>query len=65
MKYQAATDQGGMLFVKTRTKILLYLLLFAVIDTVIPVPITAIVLISVLFNKPEWFKNLVSEIYST
>lgn len=50
---------------KTRTKILLYLLLFAVIDTVIPVPITAIVLISVLFNKPEWFKNLVSEIYST
>ncbi len=50
---------------KTRTKILIYLIIFALVDLVIPVPITAILLIYVLFEKPDWFKELVSEIYSS
>ena len=48
---------------KTNSKILIYLILFAIIDTIIPVPITAIMLIYVLYEKPDWFKNLVTRIY--
>ena len=48
---------------KTNRKILIYLIVFAVVDTVIPVPLTALVLIYVLFEKPDWFENLVKQIY--
>jgi len=50
---------------KTSRKILIYLILFAVIDTVIPVPITAIILIYVLLEKPDWFEKLVGQIYQS
>jgi hypothetical protein len=50
---------------KTRTRVLLYLIIFALVDVVIPVPITALLLIYVLFEKPDWFRDLVSEIYSS
>ncbi len=33
------------------------------VDTVIPIPITAMVLIMVLFQKPKWFKDWVDRIY--
>jgi hypothetical protein len=49
---------------KTSNKILIYLIIFAIIDTAIPIPITAILLIYVLTEKPAWFKNLVTRIYS-
>ena len=49
---------------KTKSKVLLYLIVLALIDTVIPVPITGIILIYVLYEKPAWFKGLVSEIYN-
>jgi hypothetical protein len=48
-----------------KTKILICLLVFAVIDTVIPVPLTAILLIYVLLEKPAWFQKLVHEIYGS
>jgi hypothetical protein len=48
---------------KTSKKLLIYLILFALIDTVIPVPITALILIYVLLEKPAWFENLVEQIY--
>ena len=47
-----------------KTKILIYLILLAVIDAVIPIPFTTILLIYVLFEKPAWFSNLVKQIYS-
>jgi hypothetical protein len=47
----------------TRTQILVYLALFAIFDAFIPIPITAMVLIMVLFQKPRWFKDWVDEIY--
>jgi hypothetical protein len=50
---------------KTSRKIMICLILFAIIDTVIPVPITAIILIYVLLEKPDWFNNLVRQIYQT
>ncbi len=48
---------------KTKRKILTYLILFAIIDTVIPVPITTILLIYILLEKPDWFEKLVEDIY--
>jgi hypothetical protein len=48
---------------KPKTKILTILLGFALVDTVIPIPLTAILLIYVLWEKPPWFRNLVNEIY--
>lgn len=47
----------------TRNQILIYLFLLAIIDVVIPIPITAMVLIMVLFQKPDWFKEWVDQIY--
>ncbi|MEJ2168995.1 MAG: hypothetical protein P8X90_26050 [Desulfobacterales bacterium] len=49
---------------KTTHRILIYLIIFAIIDTVIPIPLTALLLIYVLTEKPEWFKNLVTRIYN-
>lgn len=46
-----------------KTQILIYLALLAVIDAVIPIPITAMGLIMVLFQKPRWFKEWVEKIY--
>ena len=49
----------------TSRKILIYLILFAIFDTVIPVPVTAIILIYVVLEKPDWFEKLVGEIYQS
>jgi len=49
---------------KLSTKILLYLTILAILDMIIPVPFTALLLIYVLLEKPPWFKQLVSDIYS-
>ena len=46
-----------------KTQMLIYLALLAVIDAVIPIPITAMGLIMVLFQKPRWFKAWVEKIY--
>jgi hypothetical protein len=49
---------------KTTSRTLIYLIIFAIIDTIIPIPLTALLLIYVLTEKPEWFKSLVSRIYN-
>ena len=46
-----------------KTQILINLIVLAIIDTVIPIPITDMVLIAVLFQKPKWFKDWVDQIY--
>jgi hypothetical protein len=48
---------------KTTTKILIYLVVLAFLDAVIPVPIAALMLIYVLYQKPAWFKDLFNEVY--
>ena len=47
----------------TKTQILIWLALLAVLDAVIPIPIVAMILIMVLFQKPHWFKEWVEEVY--
>ena len=48
---------------KQRNRILLFLIILAVIDMVIPIPFTTILLIYVLVEKPFWFRELVEEVY--
>ena len=48
----------------TKTKTMIYLSILALLDMIIPIPFTALVLIYVVLEKPAWFENLVSEIYS-
>jgi len=50
---------------KTNTKIILYVSILALMDTIIPIPFTALLLLYVIFEKPAWFKNIVIEIYNT
>ena len=47
----------------TKNQVLIYVLVLAVFDTIIPIPITALVLIHVLYQKPRWFRECVEEIY--
>jgi hypothetical protein len=56
------TRERGM---STRTQILIYILVLAVFDTIIPIPITALVLIHVLYQKPPWFREWVKDIYGS
>ena len=47
-----------------KNKLLISLVLLALVDTLIPVPIMTLILIYVLFEHPPWFKKYVDEIYS-
>lgn len=46
-----------------KTQLLIYLILIGVLDVVIPIPITGLLMIYVLFQKPAWFKQWVEDIY--
>jgi len=48
---------------KSNTQLLISLIGLAVIDTVVPVPITALILMYVWSQKPPWFKDLVARVY--
>ena len=48
---------------KTENKILIYLAMLALFDTVIPIPITAIILFYVVTEKPAWFSRLYQQIF--
>ena len=49
--------------VSLKSQILINLIVLAVIDTIVPIPITAMVLIMVLFQKPKWFRDWVDKMY--
>jgi hypothetical protein len=46
-----------------RTKCIITLILLAMVDTVIPFPITGAILLYVLLQRPPWFKTVVADIY--
>jgi hypothetical protein len=46
-----------------KTQILIYLLVLALVDTVIPIPITALTGLYILYQKPKWFKAWVDEVF--
>ena len=48
---------------RTETKLLIYLLLLALVDMLIPIPFTAILLVYVLLEKPKWFEDIYKHVY--
>jgi hypothetical protein len=53
----------GRIDLSIQTQVVICLALMAIIDALIPIPITAMALIMVLFQKPKWFKDWVEQIY--
>lgn len=51
--------------VKAKTQILIYLIGLGLADALIPIPITAMLLIMVLYQRPQWFREFVREIYGS
>ena len=49
----------------TKTKLLIYISILALLDMIIPIPFTALILIYVILDKPVWFENYVNEIYNS
>jgi hypothetical protein len=48
-----------------KTKVLLTLIGLGIVDVVIPVPILAILLITVVLQRPAWFTDMVRDIYDS
>ncbi len=46
-------------------KCLAYLLLFSLVDVVIPVPILGGLLVFVVLARPVWFREMVEDLYGT
>ncbi len=46
-----------------KTKILITLISLGIVDAVIPIPILALILISVVLQRPPWFTNMMRDIY--
>jgi uncharacterized protein (DUF697 family) len=47
-----------------RNQCILGLILFAIVDAIIPIPFAEIILLYVLVKKPDWFREMVDRIYS-
>ena len=47
----------------TKTKALIALGILAVVDTVIPVPVTALMAIYVILQRPPWATDLIRDVY--
>ena len=49
---------------KPRSKILVYISLLILIDTIpLPLPVTALVLLYVVLQRPTWFSDMVRQVY--
>lgn len=47
----------------TKTKALIALGILAVIDTVVPVPVTALIVIYAILQRPPWVADLIHDVY--
>lgn len=45
------------------TQLLIYVILLLLVDTVIPLPITAVILLYVILQRPAWFAQLYHQVY--
>lgn len=50
---------------KTSNRYLIYLVIIAIFDAVIPIPFMALTLIYVILETPAWFKKIVDEVYTS
>ena len=47
-----------------RNQCILGLILFAVIDAIIPIPFAEIILLYILIKRPNWFREMIDRVYS-
>jgi len=45
------------------TQLLIYLILLLLVDTLLPLPITAVILLYVVLKRPMWFRELYYLVY--
>ena len=45
------------------TQLFVYLILLLFVDTVIPLPITAGILLYVVLKQPKWFRDMYYQVY--
>jgi hypothetical protein len=48
---------------RPKTRVLLTLIGLAFLDTIIPIPIVACILIYVVLQRPTWFTDMVRDVY--
>ena len=46
-----------------KTRSLIGLIVLSIVDAVIPIPIVGLILLSIILQKPPWFRQLVYELY--
>ena len=46
-----------------RGRLVFYLVLLAIVDVVVPVPILALILLWVVWQRPSWFADRFREVY--
>lgn len=46
-----------------RGRLVFYLLLLAIVDVVVPVPMLALILLYVVWQRPPWFAGLFRQVY--
>ena len=47
----------------TETQLLVYVILLLLVDTILPLPITAAILLYVVLKQPAWFRELYHQVY--
>jgi hypothetical protein len=47
----------------TKTKALIALAFLAILDTVIPIPITALIVIYAIIQRPPWVTEFIHDVY--
>ena len=63
-KKQESSNIRNYYSMSTTTKTLIFLIVLCLVDVVIPVPILGLILIYVVFQRPPWFMEMVSDIYN-
>jgi hypothetical protein len=46
-----------------KNQLLTYLVLLAIVDVVIPVPVLALILLYVVWKRPRWFADMFHDLY--
>ena len=46
-----------------KTQLMIYVILLLLVDTIVPLPITTVILLYVVLQRPAWFAKLYHQVY--
>lgn len=52
-------------YMSVKNQVLAGLIFLGIVDTVIPIPFTALILVYVVLQQPTWFTDMVRDIYGS